>query len=288
LASFKKNLKRIWDSATEDYVRVFEEALISGFMGDYEEALELFDRCDYLNVGLNDRIKKDTQFYRSNALSELGKIDEAILEWKKYLDMEKNDSAAWNNLGVEYSNLENYDKALECFEKAITIEPDEEIFWTGKAEAYFELEQYDEFEKATTKALELNPASHDALVNKTMVLWQNDKNEEAIKNEERLVELEPDNWAHWNALGTSYETVKNYEKALECFEKGITVDSTEDLLWFNRACMLSRLNKKDEALDSIHVAISLNPENLVDLKDEDDFENLKETERFKKFLMIPF
>ena len=51
--------------------------------------------------------------------------------------------------------------------------------------------------------------------------------------------------------------------------------------------MLSKMNKIDDALDALLVAISIAPENLSGLSDESDFDNIKNSERFKKFLTIP-
>ena len=51
--------------------------------------------------------------------------------------------------------------------------------------------------------------------------------------------------------------------------------------------MLSKMNKIDDALDALLVAISIAPENLSGLSDESDFDNIKNSERFQKFLKLP-
>ena len=47
------------------------------------------------------------------------------------------------------------------------------------------------------------------------------------------------------------------------------------------------MNEIDDSLDALLVAISIQPENLVLLTEESDFDNIKNSERFKKFLTIP-
>ena len=64
------------------------------------------------------------------------------------------------------------------------------------------------------------------------------------------------------------------------------LEPTEGLLWFNKACVLSLMNNQDDALDALFVAISIEPENLTALSDEEDFDKIKNSERFKKFLTI--
>lgn len=286
LTSIKKILKRAYDSYSQNSDEVFDSAMEAGFVGDYEESIELFERVNYLIIGHSDK-KMLSWFYRAIALGKVGKIEEAIEEWKKYLAWDKKDSSAWNNLGEEYTVLEKYDEALDCYDKAITLEPDVELFWTNKVDVYLHLENDEEYEKCVNKALEINPESTLALSLKTGVFWNHNQNNEAVRNEEKIVELEPDDWTNWNALGTAYHTAGNNVKALDCFERAIKLDSTEDLLWYNKACVLSEDNREEEALDSLLVAISLNPEILIDMRGDNDFKNIKNTERFKKFLSLP-
>ena len=78
--------------------------------------------------------------------------------------------------------------------------------------------------------------------------------------------------------------LEKYEDALDCFEKAIKIDPTEELGWFNKACALSLLNKKDEALDALFVATSIEPENLVNMREDEDFENIETTEKFQQLL----
>ena len=74
---------------------------------------------------------------------------------------------------------------------------------------------------------------------------------------------------------------------MESFEKSQKLDLTDGIIWYNKACVLSRLDRKEEALDALLVATSIEPENLIDMRDEKDLENIKNTERFQKLLSQP-
>ena len=76
--------------------------------------------------------------------------------------------------------------------------------------------------------------------------------------------------------------VKKFEEGLSFLEKSIKFDSTDDVSWYNKACALSILNKTEEALDELTVAIGLDSENIIEMKDEKDLDNIKNTERFKR------
>jgi len=52
-----------------------------------------------------------------------------------------------------------------------------------------------------------------------------------------------------------------------------------------KARCLSNLGKnEDEILDALLVACSLEPENKIDAKEEEDFESLQDNDRFKKIV----
>ena len=72
------------------------------------------------------------------------------------------------------------------------------------------------------------------------------------------------------------------KEALSFLEQSIQSDSTDDISWYNKACALSLLNKKEESLDALTVATGLDSENIIQMKDEKDFDNIRDTERFKR------
>jgi len=289
MGSWKKHLKRVYEGIISDRRQLLEEGLAKGFQDDYEGAIEDFDRVIYLtNALVNDDEKKVAYFYKAIALSELGKQDEAITTFKEYLEMDEDDEDGWNGLGAEYMEKEQFEKALECFDKSIKINPKESIFWLNKSEALLELEQFEKALECVNEGLKLEPKNNEGVLIKCDILNSCDKSEEVIEllenieyNDEFLSEIE-------YVRGVAYYELDKIEKALECVEKAIQNESPDDnSVWYNKACYLSRLDRKDDALDALIVATSLEPENLIEMRDEDDFVNIRETPRFKRLLNQP-
>jgi tetratricopeptide (TPR) repeat protein len=326
--TIRSNLKRLAAVSTEIPRIHYREGLESGFIGDYESAIDSFDRVNYITLGTSYWTKK-SQFFKACAYDQLEQYDKAIEEYKKFLEDEKKDSHGWNNLGACYADLGEYDDALLCFEKSIKLEstkkdPDQELLesaWSNKGdivekgafgfkpafqsepsgpnENWFEdkakiaeakkdeLKNYELLNQCVNEILKLNPESQDGLSLKTALLWLQEKNDEAIENDRKLCKLDPDSWENWNSLATAYANVNNVDEALKYFQKAIEIQPNEDEPWYNKACMLSKMNKIDDALDALLVAISIAPENLSGLSDESDFDNIKNSERFQKFLKLP-
>ena len=301
----KKVLRRFAAVTTEIPRIHYREGLESGFMGNYESAIESFDRVNYITVG-SSFWTSQSQFFKAEAYAKLEQHEKAHEEYKKFLEDNKKSTKGWNNLGASYLDCNKNDEAIRCLDTAIELElqtknPDEVILesaLTNKADVLIEnyyinegLEKNEKFlnsfEHCINEILKINSQSPDALNYKSGLLWMQDKNDEALENEKLQIKLFPNNWACWNGLGSAYNTIDNSEEALKCFEKGIKIKPDEDLLWYNKACMLSKMNKIDDALDALLVAISIAPENLLEISDESDFDNIKNSERFKKFLTIP-
>ena len=61
----------------------------------------------------------------------LNKYDEAIRAFDKAIEINPNDSDAWNEKGIALGKLK-YDEAIKAYDKAIEINPQDSNAWDGK------------------------------------------------------------------------------------------------------------------------------------------------------------
>ena len=94
------------------------------------EALHI-DGTDTRAHGLMDAIK-ETHYGQALALIDNNRHNQAIAEFKKSINIDKNFEEAHCNLGVIYIEQEVYPKAIEALKEAVRIDP-------GFIEAYFNL-----------------------------------------------------------------------------------------------------------------------------------------------------
>ena len=107
---------------------------------------------------------------------------------------------------------------------------------------------------------------------------------DALKAVEAGLKLEPIDLELLSQKGIVLLDLNNFEESLDCFEKCLEIDSADELSWYNKACILSLLDKKEDALDALTVAISLDEENVTWAKDEQDFDNIKDTKQFIRLM----
>lgn len=70
-------------------------------------------------------------------LDSMGKYQEAIKFYNKFLDLNLDYVDAWNNKGLVLTKMKNYVEALECFDKALELNPDFEPAKEAKKLAIF-------------------------------------------------------------------------------------------------------------------------------------------------------
>jgi len=71
------------------------------------------------------------------------------------------------------------------------------------------------------------------------------------------------------------------EQALATIMKSFEISKSNHITWYYKAKILSSMNKIDEALDALLVAVSLNPITKKSMKDEKLFQNIRKSPRFE-------
>jgi tetratricopeptide (TPR) repeat protein len=145
---------------------------------------------------------------------------------------------AWYNLGNSHSALENYDQAVVCFKRSIDLQPDFPDAHVNLGIAYYHLGQHQPELNCYDRALEINPDHPQALISKGATLSSvYDKHTEAIDLYEHALSNATDfcrSWPiAWYNLACAYASADRYEKAYEAithFQKIDPTASVESLL----------------------------------------------------------
>ena len=212
----------------------------------YEEAIEFFDKI--LEMNPNDL---RALYEKSLALDELGKYNEAMKYYEKILDIDPTNKKTWVNKGSTlYNHFNQYKEALECFEQALELDPKFIIALNNKANALVKLERYDDALEYYNKTLEYDPNYSYALIGKANLL---------------------------NKLGKP-------KKAKEYLQKILKNNPNHHLARYNLSCLESLLNNEDEALQLLKIVIEKNDKYKKMAKEDSDFDNIRESKRFKKLI----
>ena len=87
----------------------------------------------------------------------------------------------------------------------------------------------------------------------------------------------------WGNKAEALYELGRTDKAVECILKAQDIDPSDDETWYQKARILSQRNP-DEALDSLLVAVSINPKNKKKAQTEELFADFLQDVRFKRVI----
>ncbi len=148
-------------------------------------------------------------FQNAVKLQESNKLDEAIDQYKKAIDISPNEASYWYSMGTAYQAKNDIDDAITAYTKASTLNPKEPTYrqyikQLRQAKAAPLLESA--FKKQTTKD---EKGGYDLTG--------------AIADYEAALKIDDDPTTHLN-LGTAYQAANKLEKAVAEYKKAVQMD----------------------------------------------------------------
>lgn len=201
-------------------------------LSNFEKALDL------------DPLNKDALLHKQLAFIVLGRFQECIEGAKELIERDKNDSTAWDLLGVALDGAGRFEEALHAFEKSSELNPcDPDVL----ARAGGSLIKLKDFKKAIDwfdRAIIVDSHNFQALILKASVLACLDQNAEALGIFNRTLELDDTQEQAWLGKAMVLLNLERYQEALNCCEKALDLKLLT--AQFYRVVALFALQKWDE------------------------------------------
>ncbi len=135
-----------------------------------------------------------------------------------------------------------YEEAIEAFRRAIQIQPNDAAAYNNLGNAYVESGMYEEAIEAYKEAIKIQP--DNAATTTTLVMpWKSHLHKEEIESYQQAIRIEPnDATAHFN-LGLAYQESGMFREGTEAFKEAIRIQPNKAwliavlvLLMLNQAC----------------------------------------------------
>lgn len=198
-------------------------------------------------------------FNRATAYHQAGKLNEALVGYRKVLRKYPRHADALHLMGIILDDQGKAEEGLAHINKAIAICADFAPFYLNRGLVFFRQQQFTTAISDFNQALLLgyrNPQSYgylgDALLaNKSIKL--------AIEAYQQALQLEPNNINICHNLGNAYLAEKDYSSAANCYKTVLEFkpDSAETLT--NLGIVLTAQNKIDEAISYHQKALIIKP-----------------------------
>ena len=254
---------------------------------------------------------------KGEILSDMERFDEAIHAYDKILELNPDSPEVWANKSLAFLAMEHPEDSLHAANKAVECGLDESGVQLTKVGSLLQLERYDEAMGVIESLLRENPKDAYVLDLRAETFSGMGKHNEAIVQLEELSDLDPWSVDMLVSLSGEHILVKDFSKALKVADKAITLvgsnpmawgnkaealyglgrseeavecilkaqnmDPADDETWYQKARILSKKNQ-EEALDSLLVAVSINPDNKKRAKTEELFVRFWQDARFKNMV----
>jgi predicted O-linked N-acetylglucosamine transferase (SPINDLY family) len=200
---------------TRDARRVLDESIAAGL--DAVEARQLLAVLE----GQPDMV--DVHNFLGNDLLERGKIDEAIVEYRRALESSPDFVAGHNNLGNALRELGQYEAAVACFRRALEIEPDYVAALVNLGYTLTQAGRLQEAEACCRRALAITPESADAHYNLGNALKESGRLAEAEASYRKVREIAPVHAEAHNNLGNTLMDQGRLDEALESYRRALEI-----------------------------------------------------------------
>ena len=223
-------IKKLLEEDPEDFqarCRLGELYFAKGLL---DEASTSVSKAIEMAESLRTQMAQSLAMYYANLgtiKATQGKLDEAMGQYKKALEINPRDVLALFNLGRAHFDRDEYLEAMPLYERLVNVTPDDPIAWFQLGRVYEKLDlrnvsdlhTIDAAIAAYRRVLELDPHNLEAAFALMEVYMNLRKPEEAVGVLETAVQNNPDEpLAYYNLIST-YEKTKRFTEADQTRER---------------------------------------------------------------------
>lgn len=211
---------------------------------------------------------------RGDAFFDAEMYPEAIDTYLEVLLRDTGNVSINMKIGESYLKLRKYTEAKQTFEEIKRIKPDhvivrnylniinvKEIILEG--DKYRENKEYKKALEIYYQAFKIDPKSIEALHGAALVYLEEEKVEKAINIFNKIMEMDSiyqEEYKHiLNHVAISLGKHGLHDKAISLYQKAISLDPNDEVLFFNLSGAFVRSNKYQEAKTFLEKAIELDP-----------------------------
>ena len=185
------------------------------------------------------------------------KLNEADRLLSPLFEIEPNNEELYIQKANIFSKKDQHEKAIQVFKEAIEIAEDSADLYSLIGMEYLFLDQYQEVKQNFKKCIELDLEDYSALYNIIYCFDFLDETTEAIEYLNSYLDKNPYSEVAWHQLGKQYVETKQLVKAVTAFDFAIISDDTFIGAYLEKAKVLEKLNRFEEAIENYKIAIAI-------------------------------
>ncbi len=145
------------------------------------------------------------------------------------IETDEDEYEVWELRGICQAKTNKFNAACTSLNMAIELHPESIKAMNHVGDLLYDIENYFRAADFYKLSLVVQPSQPSILYRYGYSLWSEDKWSEAITILERYVELMPEDPKGWNNLGVALREKGEVKRALECYNKALTIDPELDI-----------------------------------------------------------
>lgn len=243
---------------TDDVQEVFDQAGELLEKGRPEESLQS------LEVLSGDLLEGDERIeyvsLRAWALSELGRIEQALDELESLIEEHPRSARLHATRGIVLSNDGDLNEACAALEHAITLDAGDEVATANLGLVYEKLRRYDNAAELYDRAIELGAEIDWLLQRKAAVQIEVGELAAARSTLSRYLSLAPDDVEQWITLAILHSDELEFDEAFRCYRAAEQIAPDSTALRLNWAVTAVRAHRIDVARQQLTYLARLEPD----------------------------
>ncbi|WP_198013406.1 tetratricopeptide repeat protein [Thalassoporum mexicanum] len=219
-----------------------------------------------------------------NAYFEEDKFEKALASYNKAIEINPVLDEAWFGYGVVLYELERFKEARTSFERAIESNPDFYEAWINHGNTQGQLGCYEEAFNSYERAIKIKPRSYEAYFNYGKALEESNHFNKAITQYDNAISIKPERFEAWLQRGINQSKLNLYDESIVSFDKVIAIHPSYAGSYLCKACVYALQGNTDLAIADLKKAIELDPKYLEMAKNDPDFDNIRNDDRFKQLI----
>ncbi len=196
---------------------------------------------------------------RGVAYRQQGKLDLAMQDFNKAIELDAANTYAYNSRGNAYLDQKDYKDAIADYTQAIKLMPTYAYAYDNRGDAYDDEGDTDDAIADYTKAIELDAEA--SFYNDRGIAYFHKKDyNHAIADYTQAIKMNPKYAAAYDNRGDANRDKGDTDQALADYSAAIGLDRTNAAYYFDRGFVHDHRSEYDDAIEDYSEAIKLKPE----------------------------
>ena len=186
-----------------------------------------------------------------------------IKDLEKEVLLNPDNAGAWDDLGINHFENENFDQALVAYEKAVTLDRTDPHKWVRLAVCYAKLGNHDRAYETFQSAIDLDSTDAAIWSNLGWTYSMHDNPSQALEAYKMATKLDPSRSFDWLMLGYAYALTGDYIQGAQSWQQAIDQSPEKAPALVYGVIAYRRLGDLKERTETWREVIDRDPDNAL-------------------------